>query len=116
MRYIRYASIAIFALALILVALANRDPVNVQILPPELSHMAALNPAYEMPLFVVIFGGVLAGLVIGFIWEWIREAQERAAAARQAREMQRLRDEVKRLKGEKNEGKDEVLALLDEAS
>lgn len=116
MRYIRYASIAIFALALILVALANRDPVNVQILPPEISHLAALNPAYEVPLFVVMFGGVLAGLVIGFIWEWIREAQERAAAARQAREMQRLRDEVRRLKGEKHKDKDEVLALLDEAS
>ena len=116
MRYIRYASIAIFALALILVALANRDPVNVQILPPEISHLAALNPAYEVPLFVVMFGGVLAGLVIGFIWEWIREAQERAAAARQAREMQRLRVEVRRLKGEKHKDKDEVLALLDEAS
>ncbi|MCR9113964.1 MAG: lipopolysaccharide assembly protein LapA domain-containing protein [Rhodobacteraceae bacterium] len=116
MRYIRYASIAIFAIALILIALANRQFVEVQILPPELAGMAALNPSYEMPLFVVMFGGVLAGLVIGFIWEWIREAKERAAAARQAREMARMRAELKRLKGEKHQGKDEVLALLDEAS
>lgn len=116
MRYIRYASIAIFAVALIVIALANRDLVTVQVLPPELSGMAALNPSYDMPLFVVMFLGVLAGLVIGFIWEWIREAKERAAAARQAREMERLRAEVKRLKGEKHEGKDEVLALLEQAS
>ena len=116
MRYIRYASIAIFAVALILVALANRGLVTVQVLPNEVAHLAALNPSYEVPLFIVIFGGVLAGLIIGFIWEWIREAGERAAAARQAREMERLRAEVRRLKGEKHEGKDEVLALLEEAS
>lgn len=116
MRYIRYASIAIFATALILVALANRQSVSVQIVPPELSGVAALNPSYEVPLFIVIFGGILAGLVIGFVWEWIREAKERAEATRLRRELAALRAEVKSLKGEKNEGKDEVLALLDEAS
>src|SRR6056297_4141889 len=116
MRYIRYASIAVFALALVLIALANRGVVTLRVLPDELSGLAALNPTYDMPLFVVIFGGVLAGLILGFIWEWIREAKERAAAARQAREMQALRAEVRRLKGEKHQGKDEVLAILDEAS
>ena len=78
--------------------------------------LAALNPSYEVPLFIVMFGGILAGLVIGFIWEWIREAKERMEAARQAREMQQLRAELRRLKGEKHQGKDEVLAILDEAS
>ena len=115
MRYIRYASIAIFAIALILVALANRGMVQVQILPAELSSLAAINPVYEVPLFIVMFGGVLAGLVIGLIWEWIREAGERAAAARQAREMERLKAELRRLKGERHKDHDEVLALLDEA-
>ena len=116
MRYIRYASIAIFAVALILVSLANRQMVSVKVWPDELAGLAASNPSYEMPLFLVIFGGILAGLIIGFVWEWIREASERAEAARQAREMQRLRSEVKRLKGKVNDGKDEVLALLDQAS
>jgi uncharacterized integral membrane protein len=116
MRYIRYASIAIFAVALILVALANRGIVQVKLLPDEVAALAALNPSVEMPLFLVIFGGIIAGLIIGFFWEWLREAKERAAAARGAREMQRLRDELRRLKGEKHEGKDEVLAILDEAS
>ncbi|WP_397544285.1 lipopolysaccharide assembly protein LapA domain-containing protein [Roseovarius salis] len=116
MRYVRYASIAVFAAALVLVALANRGIVRVQVLPEEIAHLAALNPSYEVPLFVVIFGGVLAGLIIGFIWEWIREAGERATAARQRREMERLKSEIRRLKGEKHKGKDEVLALLDEAS
>jgi uncharacterized integral membrane protein len=116
MRYVRYASIAIFAVALILIALANRAMVSVKILPDELAGMAALNPSYEVPLFVVIFGGIFAGFIIGLIWEWIREHGERAEAARKARELSALRAEVRRLKGEKHEGKDEVLALLDEAS
>ncbi len=116
MRYIRYACIAIFAVALVLIALANRQMVSVQMLPGELSAFAALNPSFEVPLFVVIFGGILAGLVLGFLWEYIREAKERAAAARQAREMAQMRAELRRLKGERHKGQDEVLALLDEAS
>lgn len=115
MRYVRYASIAIFAVALILIALANRQMVEVRLLPPELTGIAALHPSRQLPLFIVIFGGVLAGLVIGFIWEWIREAKERAAAARQAREMARMRAELKRLKGERPESRDDVLALLEKA-
>ena len=113
MRYIRYASIAIFALALILIALANRVMVPVRIVPEGLSGFTALNPSQQVPLFVVIFGAIAAGLILGFIWEWIREAGERAAAARQAREMERMRAEIKRLKVEKHKGKDDVLALLD---
>ncbi|WP_138934590.1 lipopolysaccharide assembly protein LapA domain-containing protein [Roseovarius arcticus] len=113
MRYIRYASIAIFAMALILIALANRVYVPIRMVPDELTGLTALSPAREVPLFVVIFGGILAGLILGFIWEWIREAGERAAAVRQAREMTRLRAEIKRLKAEKHEGSDEVIALLD---
>ncbi|MEO3413700.1 LapA family protein [Roseovarius sp. CAU 1744] len=115
MRYIRYASIAIFAVALILIALANRGTVTVKVLPNELAALAAVNPSYDMPLFIVMFGGILAGLIVGFIWEWIREAKERMEAARQAREMQQMRAEIRRLKGEKHQGKDEVLALLEEA-
>ncbi|HAW47561.1 DUF1049 domain-containing protein [Roseovarius sp. A46] len=115
MRYIRYACIALFALALVLIALANRGMVTLRVLPDELSGFAALNPTYDLPLFVVIFGGILAGLILGFIWEWIREAGERAAAARQARELASLRAEVARLKKKDTREHDEVLALLDEA-
>ena len=116
MRYIRYACIAVFAVALISVALANRTLVTLQVLPNELAGIFAVNPSIQLPLFVVIFGGLIAGVLLGFVWEWFREHSIRAEAARQAREMRRLEREVKRLKGEKHEGKDEVLALLDEAS
>ncbi|APX10861.1 LapA family protein [Tateyamaria omphalii] len=116
MRYIRYACIAIFAVALIAVALANRGMVTLKLLPGEIAGLFAVAPTIELPLFVVIFGGIIAGLLVGFVWEWMREHAIRAENARNAREKRRLEREVKRLKSEKHEGKDEVLALLDEAS
>lgn len=116
MRYIRYACIATFGIALIAVALANRGMVSLQLIPSEVAGWFSVNPQIELPLFLVIFGGIVAGLLIGFVWEWIREHGQRAEAARQAREMRRLEREIVKLKGEKHAGKDEVLALLDEAS
>lgn len=116
MRYVRYLCIAIFAIALIAVALANRSMVSLKLLPTEVSGWFALNPEIQVPLFIVILGSIIAGLLVGFVWEWIREYGQRAEAARQAREMRRLEREVVRLKGEKYQDQDEVLALLDQAS
>lgn len=116
MRYIRYACIAIFAIALVAVALANRGMVSLQLIPSEVAGWFSVNPQIELPLFIVIFGGIVVGLFVGFVWEWIREHGHRAAAEREAREKRRLQREVARLRQEKNEGKDEVLALLEEAS
>ena len=113
MRYIRYACIAIFAIALIAVALANRNFVTLNLLPDEISGLFAVAPTVQLPLFIVIFGGILTGLLVGFGWEWLREHTVRAENARNARDVRRLEREVKRLKTEKHEGKDEVLALLD---
>ena len=116
MRYIRYAVLAVIAIGLVLIALANRDPVTLHLLPDGVAELSPANPAYRLPLFLVLFGGVAVGLVLGFVWEWIREAGERAQAARQAREMARMRAELRRLKGAGAKGQDDVLALLDEVS
>lgn len=116
MRYVRYLCIAIFAVALVSVALANRDMVGLKVLPDEVAGWFAVNPSFNMPLFLVILGSILAGLLIGFVWEWIREHAERAEKARLQRENRRLQREIDRLKEARHEGQDEVLALLDKAS
>ncbi|MEM6887266.1 MAG: LapA family protein [Pseudomonadota bacterium] len=116
MRYIRYALIAAFAIVLIAVALANRDMVLLQLIPAEVAGWFAVNPSVELPLFVVIFGSIIVGLFVGFIWEWVREHGLRADAARQGREKRRLEREVAKLKETRDAGKDEVLVMLDEAS
>ncbi|MFK7874281.1 MAG: DUF1049 domain-containing protein [Paracoccaceae bacterium] len=116
MRYIRYACIATFGIALIAVALANRNMVEVKLLPSEISGLFAMNPTISLPLFIVIFGGILVGLAVGFAWEWLREHTLRAEAARVARDKRRLEREVKKLKVEKHQGKDEIIALLEETA
>lgn len=116
MRYIRYFFFAVLAVALVSVAVANRDSVTLQLLPEALSRLAGLNRTIELPLYAAIFGGIAAGLLIGFVWEWMREGKYRAEAARHATEVRRLNRELRRVKGQRDEGKDDVLALLDEAS
>lgn len=113
MKYIRYAFMAAIAIVLVSVALANRDLVTLNLLPEGLAEIFGVNQSISLPLFVVIFAGIVVGLLIGFFWEWMREHKHRADARRKGREAHQLEREVKRLKGEKHKGKDEVLALLD---
>ena len=115
MRYIKYLCIAAFAVVLITIALGNRDFVQLQLLPDVVAGLFGLNPKISLPMFVVVYGGILAGILVGFVWEWLREFGHRRHEAQLERETRRLQREVKKLKGEKHEGKDEVLALLDEA-
>lgn len=113
MRYIRYLILAAIAVALVAVALANRGMVSLTLLPEGLARIIGMNQAIQLPLFVVIFGGVAVGVLIGFIWEWLREHKHRAEVSRKSKEVGKLEREVKKLKGEKHQGKDDVLALLD---
>ncbi|MBR9765271.1 MAG: LapA family protein [Rhodobacteraceae bacterium] len=112
MKYVRYAILALIAIVLVSVALANRQAVDLALLPEGLAEIAGMNFAVTLPLYAVIFAGIVAGLLIGFLWEWMREHKHRAEMRRQSREAHKLKREVKRLKGEKH-GQDEVLALLD---
>ena len=116
MRYIRYACIAIFAVALIAVALANRTVVTLKVLPDEVAGLFAVNPSINMPLFVVVFGGIIIGLLVGFVWEWFREHAMRAEASKSSRNVRRLEREIARMKGQSADSQDDVLALLDKAS
>ena len=118
MRYIRYAFLGVLAIVLISVSMANRGVVTLQLLPREFAGLLGWNFSIALPLFAVVLGGIAAGLVIGFVWEWMREFKHRRDAGRKDRELRRLEREVARLKRSKAEAedKDEVLALLDEAS
>ena len=116
MRYIRYVFMAVVGLSLILVALANRSMVTIKLLPEELAAYLGQPLSYDLPLFVVIFGGIIVGLLIGFVWEWFREHKHRVDGRMQKREKEKLEREVRGLKRKSNEGKDEVLALLDDST
>ena len=116
MRYIRYAFWGLLGLILLIVATANRGPVTVNILPEELAGFIGWNYALSLPLFLVIFAGIVAGLLIGFVWEWLREHKHRAAAAEHRRARVKLEREVGRLKEPEPGSGDDVLALLENPS
>ena len=114
MRYLRYAVLAAIAICLVTVALANRGSVTLNLLPVEVSGLIGLPDfSITLPLFIVIFLGILAGVLLGFVWEWLREHKHRAEAVRQRREKEQLAGEVARMKSDKTQG-DDVLALLED--
>ncbi len=112
-RSLRYVMLAVLGIVLLTVALANRTPVLVQIVPPDMAAFLGFDVAAEMPLFLVIFGGIVAGLLIGFVWEWLREMKHRTTATTKSREVSRLERELALLREEKDGPHDDVLALLD---
>ncbi|MGR3372135.1 LapA family protein [Pseudooceanicola sp.] len=113
MRFLRLIFLLVLALVLVSIALANRGMVTLTLLPAALADLWGHNPSVDLPLFIVILLGIVAGLLIGFVWEWFREHKHRAEARNRAKEAKKLEREVTRLKGEKHQGKDEVLALLE---
>ncbi|PIB23983.1 DUF1049 domain-containing protein [Amylibacter kogurei] len=112
MRYIRYAFFFVIGLCLILLALANRQMVTLNVLPHELSGAFGISESITLPLFLVILLGVLIGLMIGFIWEWMREYKQRRELGAKAKQVRGLEREVEKLKAKAGEEKDDVLALL----
>ncbi|WP_424944802.1 LapA family protein [Aliiroseovarius crassostreae] len=115
MRYIRYAFLAALAVCLVTIAMANRAMVTLHLLPEELSGFLGFSWSVSLPLFVVIFMGIIGGVVIGFIWEWLREHKLRAAGKRTRKERDALIREVKKLKEPKAKPGDDIIALLEEA-
>ena len=117
MRYLRHLVLGIIAISLIVVALANRGDVSLTLLPDALGTLVGFNLQLQVPLFVVIFLGVTMGLLIGFVWEWLREMKHRNAARSEHMQVVRLEREVSKLKSSSADtDKDEILALLDEVS
>lgn len=112
-RSLRYLFLAALWLVLLTVALANRAPVTLKALPEDLAAFTGFAWQIELPLFMVIFGGIIAGLLIGFVWEWFREMKHRSTASRKTREVARLERELAVMKDSQSVPKDDILAILD---
>ena len=115
MRYVRYAILALIAIVLVSMSLANREPLTLALYPDPVAEFMGWNIVVTLPVFVVILASIGVGLLVGFFWEWMREYRHRREASTSSREVRKLEREVKRLKTEKNKGKDEVLAILEDA-
>ncbi|MDM7255470.1 MAG: LapA family protein [Paracoccus sp. (in: a-proteobacteria)] len=114
MRLIRLAFDVVLAIVLIGIALANRGVVTLNMFPAQMGTYQGVDWALRMPLFLIIFLAIAFGMVMGLIWEWLRESGLRAEAARKANELARLEREMGHLqKRQVVAPKDEVLAILD---
>lgn len=131
MNYIRYAFVAIILILAVTVALANSQPVTLALWPDTVTAFTGFGYSVTLPLFVVVGGGVGLGLVLGLIWEWMRERSYRAELARLRRELAAARasqgaaqpqagSQAVAVPGAGRQGRagkspeDEVLAILDE--
>lgn len=112
MRIIRYIILAVIAIVLITVALANRGPLTLRLLPESLEGLLGLSWQITLPAFAILLIAVLAGILLGFVWEWVREHKHRSAATTERKERERLEREVKKAAPRSDTG-DDVLALLD---
>lgn len=115
MRFLRYLVLAVIAVALIVLALANRDIVELHLLPASMGDFLGLGWTLRLPVFLVIFAGILIGLLLGFVWEWLRAHQTRASGNAAQKQVRKLEQQVGRIK-QPDTPKDEVLALLDRPS
>lgn len=109
-RIIRYGILAFIMIAIVFLALANREVVVLNLLPEELSRIYSLS--YELPLFIVILASVLLGLILGYGLEYLREYKHRKKAAEGTRAVRKLENEMRGLKKKSGHSDDDVLALL----
>jgi uncharacterized integral membrane protein len=113
MRVLKYIFLVIVGLVLVTLAVTNRESVTVRLLREGLGNATGLGFAATIPLFVVIFAALLAGVILGFVWEWFREHKFRVEAAVKKKEATRLKAEVQKLRSSGQTTDDEILALLE---
>ncbi len=116
MRAIRLAFVILLAIILLGVALANRQLITVGLFPAQFGQFLGGSWSLTMPAFIAFFVAIMFGVVVGLIWEWLREAGLRAESSRRAAELARLEREVGHLRSGPSKQKDEVLAILDQSS
>lgn len=105
--------VAVLAISLLTVALANRQIVDVSLFPGQFGQYLGGTWSARMPLFLVILLSLLIGMVLGLIWDWLRESHLRQESNRRAFELRQLEREVGGLRTTHAAPRDEVLAILD---
>lgn len=110
MRTVKIILLALILLVIVILSLANREMVTLNLLPAEMARI--LPVSIQLPLFVVSLVSILVGMVLGYLLEWFREHKHRRRAAVKTKEASQLNREVDRLRRETGKGNDDVLALI----
>ena len=114
MRHIRTAVLAVLAIILVTIALANRGPMTLKLLPDPLESLLGVSWEVTLPVFVVLVLAVAAGVLLGFVWEWVREHKHRSAAVTERRKREDLEKQMKSQAPKEDKG-DDILALVEKS-
>jgi len=110
MRTVKLVLLGLILIALVVLALANRELVTLHLLPEAMARVMPIS--VQLPLFVVCLLSVVVGMVLGYLLEWLREHKHRRQATQKTREAAKLNVEVDRLRRQSGKAEDDVLALL----
>lgn len=117
MRLIKMIITAILLIAVVLVALANKEMVTVKLLPDVLAEQVQpflpFEPTLTLPLFGAIICAILVGLLLGYLIEYLREGKHRSAKRSVEREKRAVEQELEALKKKTRTEEDEILELLE---
>jgi len=90
-KFVSAIILAPLAILIVLVAVANREPVTISFDP-----FNAATPAYSIhvPLFIIALVLLLTGVLVGGIAAWLRQSRARRTARRLEAEVRQLRAEL----------------------
>ena len=115
MRFLRLLFVTLLGVFLIMLALANREIVALNAFPAQFGQYLGGQWSVRMPLFLVLFLAIAFGMLMGLIWEWLREAHLRRESTHRAQQVAKLEREVGSLRDRHIAPRDEVLAIVDGA-
>ena len=112
MRLVRTLFLIFLAIILVVISLANSENVSLYLLPKDLSSLMGTTISINIPIFLVFFSGIFIGLIVGFVWEWLREHKFRVEANLNEKRLSRAETELSEMHAKDNKG-DDVLTLLE---
>ncbi len=110
LRSIKIIILFCLMIGIVVLALANRQMVEVRLLPEGLEHIYPLS--VHLPLYAISILSILVGLLIGYILEYLREHRYRKTAARSSRQVAKLEQEVSSLKKQNLSEEEQILEML----
>jgi hypothetical protein len=111
MRSLNLVVLAVAGLVVLLLAIANRQVVAVNLAPDLVDYGAPAAPTFAVPLYVVALVCGAVGFILGALREYLRESGLRADSNARRREVGKLQREVDALKTKTQDEDDEIIAL-----
>ncbi|MGG7565311.1 LapA family protein [Rhodovulum sp. DZ06] len=109
MRLLKILFLALVAIALVVLAVANRASATLNLLPVDID--LGFPTSFTMPLFVWLFAALFLGVIVGLVLEALRESYHRKNERAYKREAAKLDREVKRLARKAGEEDDDILGI-----